>query len=337
MKKSTGTAIVTVMGVALVGTAAFLFSRPAAAKDKAKKAFAVDPHCASFLLLDEKLAKRALMDAAIVVAPTPDSNAIEALKAILKAMFSDCDWTDPPDSRVFIRGLGNGQEQHLTWADIKGVIGDRTVAELTELLEQMGVMQGGTINDPWLVKTIFGTGGCLSCAGMGTGARHRPVAAGLSAGVATQAFLPPKLPMGWFPVETQAYKPQNFGFRRWFTPLEAPTASSNVVPAILHWKNTEHEVMIEMIHTSATRWKGRIVPGTGTGAAKIPTWLPVDPPRHELPLHWITLDGLVHDNIYMGIIWKRSVDVSKKPHTQRSVQVEVRDIGGGQLEARVLT
>lgn len=163
MKKSTQTGILAVMGLAFVGAATFLFTRKAAAKEKAQEAFVVDQDCGSFLVVDEDKAKAAFIAAAIAVAPSPDSNALGALKAILAFMFPMCTWDDPPDNRTFVRGTGAS----IRWIDAKNLIGDKTVAELRTLLEDSGGLQAST-PIPWIVPMVFGTGGCMSCA-MGTG------------------------------------------------------------------------------------------------------------------------------------------------------------------------
>jgi hypothetical protein len=171
MKKSTQTGILVIMGAAFFGAAAFLFTRKAAAKEKAQEAFIVDQDCGSFLVVDDAKAKSAIIAAAIAVAPSPDSNALGALKAILAFMFPQCLWDDPPDGRTFIRGNG----QSLRWIDIENLIGDKTVAELKDMLGDTGMQgaagQGASGEMPWLVPFVFGTGGCLSCA-MGTGGRR---------------------------------------------------------------------------------------------------------------------------------------------------------------------
>jgi hypothetical protein len=148
-----------------VTAAIFIFSRPAAARDKARKAFTVDMDCGSILVLDEELAKGAFVAAAIAVAPTPDSSAIEALKAICSFMFPQCDWTNPPDGRTFVRGNG----QHITWGDLKSAVGERTVADVKSIVEKFSGMQGAASPLPWPFAWGFGTGGCLSC---GTGGRR---------------------------------------------------------------------------------------------------------------------------------------------------------------------
>jgi hypothetical protein len=208
MSKTSDKIILGTMLVGLVGAAAFLFSRGAAAKDKAAQAFAVDMDCGSFLVLDEAKARSAFVAAAIAVAPSPDSSAIEALKQILAFMFDQCDWNDPPDGRTFVRGTG----QYLTWKMIEDAVGDKTVAGLKEFLSDIGVMQGSSPSEPypWLVSEIFGTGGCMDCA-MGTGGETQSkqgyhLASDLAKGRKGTGYLPKKppaikrplwMPVGW--------------------------------------------------------------------------------------------------------------------------------------------
>ena len=149
--------ILGVMAVGLVGAGVFLFSREAAAKSGAQKAFVVDPNCGSILVVDEAAAKKAVIAASIVAAPTPDSSAIAALRKILSIMFPGCDWENPLPGLTFVRGNG----QSMTWKDIETIVGDKTVLELKELVEPM---QGqAAIALPFLVQWGFGTGGCSSC------------------------------------------------------------------------------------------------------------------------------------------------------------------------------
>ncbi len=274
MKKSTGSAILAVMAVGVAGAAAFLFTRPAAAKNLAKQAFNVDLNCAFFLVTDEEKAKSAIIAAAITVAPTPDSNALEALKAILTVLFPECDWQNPPDSRTFAMG-----ENHINWSTIKLLVGTKTVAELKTLLDAGGGLQGSAPM-PWLVPMVFGTGGCLSCA-MGTGGETRSKQGYMTAsdrkkgtgargprmnltlGVGGSGYLPPKIPKGWLPVKSRSYDPKARGFRRWIEPLDAPTPQNNVVRAILVMKsgNVEHNVHAELINVGGNKWKGRVTAG----------------------------------------------------------------------------
>lgn len=147
--------------VGLLAAGTFLLTRKAAAKAKAKEAFTVDGNCGGILVLDEEKAKSALLAAAIAVAPTPDSSAIATLRQILAFMFPQCVWEPVPPDRTFIHGA-----QSLKWSDIEALVGDRTVAELRELLESSG-LQAATPQS-WFVANVFGTGGCLACA-LGTG------------------------------------------------------------------------------------------------------------------------------------------------------------------------
>lgn len=162
------TTIVIIMGIGLAAGAVFFFTRTAAAASKAKTAFAVDPNCGSFLVVDEEQAKGSLIAAALAVSPAPTARAIDALKAILTKMFPQCDWNDPPDGRTFIRGA-----QHLTWKDIESAVGERTVAEVREIAEKFSDMQAAAPL-PWPFAWGFGTGGCFSCMQLARGGHVTP-------------------------------------------------------------------------------------------------------------------------------------------------------------------
>lgn len=162
------TTIIVIMGVGLAAGAVFFFTREAAAASKAKTAFAVDPDCGSFLVVNEEQAKGALIAATLAVSPAPTARAIDALKAILTKMFPQCDWNDPPDGRTFVRGA-----QHLTWKDIESAVDERTVAEVRAIAEKFSDMQSASPL-PWPFVWGFGTGGCFSCMKMARGGRVTP-------------------------------------------------------------------------------------------------------------------------------------------------------------------
>lgn len=317
MKKSTGTAILTVMAVGVAGAAAFLFTRPAAAKSLAAKAFNVDPNCGFFLVTDEEKAKSAIIAASIAVAPSPDSNALAALKAILAFMFKQCDWENPPDSRTFASG-----PNYIDWGTIKLVVGDKTVLQLRELIDATGGMQASAPL-PWLVPMVFGTGGCLSCAmGLpGTGAVVSPGGA----------------PTGWLPATFFDYPPGH-GTRRWYQLERLGTAEDGAYAATLHRKGKPSvRVQRVVVKGQGSSLKARVaLSGTGARGPRMNLTLGVGgsgylPPK--IPKGWLPVKSRSYDPKARG--FRRWIEPLDAPTPQNNVVRAILVMRAGAVEHNV--
>ena len=80
----TSSMIVGLTAAAFVGAAVFLATRPAAAKAAAEDAFTVSADCSTITISDMEKANSAAKSIGLIVKPTPDSDALETLKASLE-------------------------------------------------------------------------------------------------------------------------------------------------------------------------------------------------------------------------------------------------------------
>lgn len=120
--------------VVTVGTAVFVFSRPAAAKAAGAKGFKVDAKCTLVEIVDEEQAKAALTAAATIAFQGMDGRADELLVRALGFAIPQC----PINDYMKITGIP-GVPFGVTIGEIKAIVGTRTVGEIAELAAQGGL------------------------------------------------------------------------------------------------------------------------------------------------------------------------------------------------------
>lgn len=120
--------------VLTVGTAVFVFSRPAAAKAAGAKAFKVSDDCKSVEIIDEEAAKSALIAAATIAFKGMDQPAIELIVSALGYAIPQC----PINDYMKITGIP-GVPFGLTIGEVRAIVGTKTVAEVQELAAQGGL------------------------------------------------------------------------------------------------------------------------------------------------------------------------------------------------------
>lgn len=131
--KTFGKLMLTTTAVAMVGTAVFLYTRPAAAAAAGKKAFKVSPDCLSVTVIDEVEGQKAL-EAAATISFRSMSERADLLLLRVVSYATSC----PVSDDMKISGLP-GVPFGITIGQIKAIIGDRTVEEVAELAAQGGL------------------------------------------------------------------------------------------------------------------------------------------------------------------------------------------------------
>ena len=119
---------------ATIGTAVFVFSRPAAAKAAGAKGFKVSADCTSVEIIDEEAAKAALTAAATIAFKGMDGRADELLVRALGFAIPQC----PINDYMKITGIP-GVPFGVTIGEVRAIVGTKTVEEVQELAAQGGL------------------------------------------------------------------------------------------------------------------------------------------------------------------------------------------------------
>lgn len=120
--------------VITVGGAVFIFSRPAAAKAAGAKAFKVSADCTLVEVVDEEAAKSALISAATIAFKGMDQSAMDLIVRALGYAIPQC----PINDYLKIKGIP-GVPFGVTIAEVRAIVGTKTVAEVQELAAQGGL------------------------------------------------------------------------------------------------------------------------------------------------------------------------------------------------------
>lgn len=114
-----------------IGGVVFFSTRRAAATNAAQKGFTVSDDCMTITVVNETEVRNAATAAGLIVHPLPSDPALPAALAMLQLLIPQCDWSPPPPDRTFVHG-----SSRYTIEQIEDMVGDRTIAELTELVSQ---------------------------------------------------------------------------------------------------------------------------------------------------------------------------------------------------------
>lgn len=133
------------------GAIAFFSSTRAAAASKALEGFKVAPDCSTIEVIDQAKAEASMRDAAIVSFSSMDEPAMDLLMRMLDTAFPQC--KPIQDSAVFSMP---GQVP-ASIGTIRLLIGDRTVAEVKDMLTAAGgIVTGALSARDFVTRAVFG-------------------------------------------------------------------------------------------------------------------------------------------------------------------------------------